>query len=85
MFTQYSLNIFIYAYRSEQYRAAYWDLLVVIFPCLPKLMEELGKQCRKKKRTDGVEIERQHLQNASAVGMSGIMSGVHNPTRTTNA
>ena len=39
---QYSINIFIYAYRSEQYRAAYWDVLVIIFPCIPKIKAKLG-------------------------------------------
>ena len=38
--SQYSINIFIYAYRSEQYRSAYWDIILLIFPCLPKLKEE---------------------------------------------
>ena len=37
MYLQYSLNIFIYAYRSTQYRAAYRDFIVRIFPCLEKL------------------------------------------------
>ena len=37
---QFSINIFIYAYRSEHYRAAYWDMLVLIFPCLLKLREK---------------------------------------------
>ena len=31
---QYTINIFIYTYRSVQYRKAYLDLLVLIFPCL---------------------------------------------------
>ena len=37
LWIQFSLNIFIYAYRSEQYRSAYWDLLVMIFPFLSDL------------------------------------------------
>ena len=37
MYLQYSLNIFIYAYRSTQYRAAYRDFLVTIIPSLEKL------------------------------------------------
>ena len=37
MWSQYSINIFIYAYRSDQYRGAYWDLLVKICPYLETL------------------------------------------------
>ena len=37
MYLQYSLNFFIYAYRSTQYRAAYRDFLVRVLPCLEKL------------------------------------------------
>ena len=40
MWSQYSINIFIYAYRSEQYRSAYWDIIVLLFPCLPKLKKQ---------------------------------------------
>ena len=36
MWTQYSLNFFVYAYMSEQYRSAYRDFLSVIFPCIPQ-------------------------------------------------
>ena len=48
MWTQYSINIFIYAYRSDQYRNAYWDILVIVFPCLPKLLENWKKMFPKK-------------------------------------
>ena len=34
MWCQYGINFFIYAYRSKQYRAAYWDLIVLVLPCL---------------------------------------------------
>ena len=34
MWSQYSINIFIYAYRSDQYRGAYWDVIVSICPYL---------------------------------------------------
>lgn len=37
MMCQYTINIFIYTYRSVQYRKAYLDLLIVFFPCLSKL------------------------------------------------
>ena len=45
LWIQFSLNIFIYAYRSEQYRSAYWDLLVLMFPFL----SDLKKKCQKNK------------------------------------
>ena len=32
MLCQYSVNVFIYAYHSEQYRAAYLDILLLIIP-----------------------------------------------------
>ena len=34
LWIQFSLNNFIYAYRSEKYRSAYWDLIVLMFPFL---------------------------------------------------
>ena len=30
---QFSINVFIYAFRSEKYRCAYMDIIVLIFPC----------------------------------------------------
>ena len=36
LWIQFSLNNFIYAYRSEKYRSAYWDLIVLMFPFLKK-------------------------------------------------
>ena len=36
LWIQFSLNNFIYAYRSEKYRSAYWDLIVLIFPFLKR-------------------------------------------------
>jgi hypothetical protein len=45
---QFSINIFIYAYRSERYRAAYWKLLVLIFPCIRKLNVNWRKHASKK-------------------------------------
>ena len=36
LWIQFSLNNFIYAYRSEKYRSAYWDLIVLIFPFVKK-------------------------------------------------
>ena len=71
MATQYSLNIFIYAYRSKEYRAAYWDFLVRIFPCLPQLKEDLGKRCGKKYRKDELEMENQRLKNPTSSYMPG--------------
>jgi len=41
MWSQYSINIFIYAYRSDQYRGAYWDLLVRICPYLETLRQNV--------------------------------------------
>ena len=40
---QFSINIFIYAYRSEKYRLAYWDLMVLIFPFLVRIEEKWQK------------------------------------------
>ena len=34
LWIQFSLNNFIYAYRSEKYRSAYRDLIVLMFPFL---------------------------------------------------
>ena len=42
MWCQYGINFFIYACRSKQYRAAYWDLLVLICPCLIKYRENMN-------------------------------------------
>ena len=42
---QFSVNFFVYFYRSEAYRKAYWDILVVLFPCLERhdhLKKQLG-------------------------------------------
>ena len=44
---QYCINFFVYAYHSKQYRKAYWDLLVAIFPFLTrqaKLKKQIGVQ-----------------------------------------
>ena len=44
---QYCINFFVYAYRSKQYRAAYWDVLAAIFPSLAKrkeFKEKIGVQ-----------------------------------------
>ncbi len=57
MWTQYSLNFFIYAYMSEQYRSAYWDLLAVIFPFIPE-RKSTGRTISIRQRTkDAVEME----------------------------
>ena len=40
LWIQFSLSIFIYAYRSEQYRFANWDLLVLKFPFLSDLKKK---------------------------------------------
>ena len=50
MLCQYSLNFFIYAYRSKQYADAYWDVLILVFPCLPNLRDRWEK--RGEKTTD---------------------------------
>ena len=67
MWTQYSINFFIYAYRSEQYRNAYWDILVILFPCLPNLLEKWNKTFPKKQEymlasttTTSVDRSRHH-------------------------
>ena len=42
---QFCVNFFVYFYRSEAYRRAYWDILVIPFPCLEKhehLKNKLG-------------------------------------------
>ena len=31
---QFGVNFFVYFYRSEAYRKAYWDIIVLIFPCI---------------------------------------------------
>jgi hypothetical protein len=36
MLAQYSANFFIYSYNCKQYRLAYWDVLLLVFPCLSK-------------------------------------------------
>ena len=36
LWIQFSLNNFIYAYRSEKYRSGYWDVIVLMFPFLKK-------------------------------------------------
>ena len=40
MWCQYGINFFIYAYRSRQYRAAYWDLIVLVCPCMRRYKEK---------------------------------------------
>ena len=40
MWCQYGINFFIYAYRSRQYRAAYWDLIILVCPCLRKYKQQ---------------------------------------------
>ena len=66
-FSQYSINIFIYAYRSEQYRADYWDVLVIILPCLPKVKDKL-KKCK------GIECLRNVVNQIGKSGATGIIS-----------
>ena len=42
---QFCVNFFVYFYRSKAYRKAYWDLLVVVLPCIERhenLKEKLG-------------------------------------------
>ena len=39
MFSQYIINFLLYAFRCEQYRSAYWDVLVLMCPKL----SEIGK------------------------------------------
>lgn len=41
MWCQYGINFFIYAYRSRQYRAAYWDFFILIFPCFGRYKQKL--------------------------------------------
>ena len=36
---QFAMNMVIYAYRSEKYRAAYWDVLILICPCMKTVYE----------------------------------------------
>ena len=40
MLSQYIVNFIVYAYRSEQYRSAYWDVLIIICPKLKKFQKE---------------------------------------------
>ena len=82
MATQYGLNVFIYAYRSKEYRAAYWDFLVRIFPCLPKLKADLGKRCGKKGRKEDFEMG-QGLRNPTSSSMPGSSGAVDYSTRMT--
>ena len=63
IFVQYCINFFVYAYRSKQYRKAYWDLLVAIFPFLKKqakLKKQIGVQTTVKystKQSDSNSIQ----------------------------
>ena len=83
MVTQYGLNIFIYAYRSKEYRAAYWDFLVKIFPCLPKLKADLGKRCGKKDSNEDFEMEQGYKQCPTSSDMPGSSRDVDHSTRMT--
>ena len=40
---QFSINVFIYAFRSERYRSAYMDIVVLIFPCARTAKEKIGR------------------------------------------
>ena len=44
MWCQFSINVLIYAYRSEQYRASYWDVLILIFPFLLNFRKKIKKR-----------------------------------------
>ena len=40
---QFTLNIFIYAYRSEKYRNAYRDVLALMLPCISTLKQKTSE------------------------------------------
>ena len=46
MLCQYSVNVFIYAYHSEQYRAAYLDIILLMTPrpFRATIVEKMGKR-----------------------------------------
>ena len=51
---QFAMNMLIYAYRSEKYRAAYWDVLILILPCMKAYHDrrKAGKLQAKFKKTN---------------------------------
>jgi hypothetical protein len=75
MLGQYSINFFIYSYHCKQYRLEYWDVILLVCPCLSKFKDKWESTMH----SIGTSIPtvRKTTKNDSSFEL-GNMQGAHN-------